>query len=34
MHHVKTLFNKWFEELGLFAMDKVAIGQLPPINRG
>lgn len=26
--------NKWFEEIGLFQMEKVVIGQLPPINRG
>ena len=26
--------NKWFEEIGLFQMEKVMIGQLPPINRG
>lgn len=26
--------NKWFEEIGLFQMDKVMIGRLPPINRG
>lgn len=26
--------NSWFEELGLFAMDKVKTGELPPINRG
>lgn len=26
--------NGWFEEIGLFQMDKVVIGKLPPINRG
>ncbi|MBF0201493.1 MAG: reverse transcriptase/maturase, partial [Desulfamplus sp.] len=26
--------NKWFESLGLFSMDKIETGQLPPINRG
>lgn len=26
--------NRWFEEIGLFQMDKVIIGQLPPIQRG
>jgi group II intron reverse transcriptase/maturase len=26
--------NGWFEEIGLFQMDKVMIGWLPPINRG
>jgi group II intron reverse transcriptase/maturase len=26
--------NRWFEEIGLFQMDKVVIGKLPPINRG
>lgn len=26
--------NKWFEEIGLFQMDKVMVGSLPPINRG
>ena len=26
--------NKWFEELGLYAMDKIKTGVLPPINKG
>ena len=26
--------KKWFDELGLFAMDKIETGVLPPINRG
>lgn len=26
--------NQWLDELGLFAMDKVKTGELPPINRG
>lgn len=26
--------NKWFGEMGLFEMDKVNIGELPPITRG
>lgn len=26
--------NKWFDELGLYAMDKIETGVLPPINRG
>lgn len=26
--------NKWFEEIGLFQMDQVMIGWLPPIKRG
>jgi len=26
--------NKWFGELGLFAIDEIKTGELPPINRG
>jgi hypothetical protein len=29
-----AMSNDWFEEIGLFQMDKVIIGKLPPINRG
>ena len=26
--------NQWFDELGLFALDGIETGVLPPINRG
>ncbi len=26
--------NRWFDEIGLYAMDRIETGQLPPINRG
>jgi len=29
-----AMTNNWFEALGLFSMDRVKTGELPPINRG
>jgi len=29
-----AMTNSWFETLGLFSMDMVKTGELPPINRG